>query len=164
MLTPYAITRAGTEAGEFSDCYGRTLRAVESFGLSLLVGDPIDAECDAEGFMDTVALIHEHACCVPVRLDDPLNDETAVRRLLETGADRFTRLLDRLTGADEWSVRVEAPIRDHAPPPAGTPPAADSASGRSYLRQRRRDLDTASGIQRAFMSSQVKTRGKSISE
>ena len=50
MLTPYAITRAGTEAGEFSDCYGRTLRAVESFGLSLLVGDPIDAECDAEGF------------------------------------------------------------------------------------------------------------------
>jgi hypothetical protein len=149
MLTPYAIVRPDAEPPAITDHAGRSLRAIEASALALLVGEPIDPAADAEGFMETVAAIHDHAPCVPVRLDDPLPDETAGRRLLETGADRFVRLLDRLDGADEWSVLVEPPPAEPASPRVPAAPDADdstAAGGLSYLRRRRRDLDTAAGM------------------
>lgn len=143
MLTPYAIVRSCEDPAAFTDAHDAPLVGVHASGLTLLVGEAIDARADAEAFMDAVTDVHESCACVPMRLGEPLENETAGRRLIETGADRFHKLLDQLEGVDEWSIVVQPPavLQQVEAKPLG---AGDA--GRGYLEQRRRDLDVAGGM------------------
>ncbi|MEU8887985.1 GvpL/GvpF family gas vesicle protein [Streptomyces sp. NPDC048442] len=88
---------------------------------------------------------------LPLRLATVCRDDDGVRRLLESGKERFVRALERLDGRVEWGVKVYAEAAPKAseasegdPSPAPTAPAPSSpppsagepGAGRSYLRQR----------------------------
>lgn len=143
MLTPYAIVRAGSQATEYADAAGRAMRGIDAMGLTLLVGDAIDRAEHAQSFMHSVAAVHEERACIPVRLGEPIRDERAGRRLLETGAERLHRVLDRIESADEWSIVVQPPSTAQL---IETEPVQRSGDGRGYLERRRREHDVASGM------------------
>ncbi|MFE6337733.1 GvpL/GvpF family gas vesicle protein [Streptomyces sp. NPDC057798] len=73
---------------------------------------------------------------LPLRLATVFRDDSALRTMMESREDYFERTLDRLTGRVEWGVKVyvEPPAED------AREPAAKPASGRDYLRQRRRSV------------------------
>ncbi|MGW0601086.1 GvpL/GvpF family gas vesicle protein [Streptomyces sp. NPDC002776] len=73
---------------------------------------------------------------LPLRLATVFRDDSALRTMMESREEYFQRTLDRLTGRVEWGVKVyvEPPAEDTRAP-AGKP-----ASGRDYLRQRRRSV------------------------
>ncbi|ALO97379.1 Gas vesicle synthesis protein [Streptomyces hygroscopicus subsp. limoneus] len=74
---------------------------------------------------------------LPLRLATVFRDDSAVRMMIEAREEDFRRLLDRLHGRVEWGVKV---YLEPEPEPAEPEPAAAArpASGRDYLRQRRR--------------------------
>lgn len=85
---------------------------------------------------------------LPLRLATVCRDDSGVRRLLESGHQRFATALDRLEGRIEWGVKVYAANPDPAPQAQAPAPSADTpGAGRSYLRQRlaqRRTRESAS--------------------
>ncbi|MES9522599.1 GvpL/GvpF family gas vesicle protein [Streptomyces capoamus] len=72
---------------------------------------------------------------LPLRLATVFRDDSAVRSMIEAREDDFRRLLDRLHGRVEWGVKVYLEPGAAEPEPAA---AARPASGRDYLRSRRR--------------------------
>ncbi|MCX5203054.1 GvpL/GvpF family gas vesicle protein [Streptomyces sp. NBC_00237] len=92
---------------------------------------------------------------LPLRLATVCRDDDGVRRLLESGRDRFVRALDLLDGRVEWGVKVYAETSPKPAPAESAPPLrADSpGAGRSYLQQRlaqRRSRETDSRKADAF--------------
>ncbi|MBL1099833.1 GvpL/GvpF family gas vesicle protein [Streptomyces coffeae] len=130
---------------------GEPVRAVVHLGLAVVAG-PVPAEQFGEGplkerlerleWLERIARAHARVVdaagagtgVVPVRLATVCRGEEGLRRMLETGRERFTEALDRLDGRVEWGVKVYA-----APPPPAEPTTAPTAagSGRDYLRRRR---------------------------
>ncbi|HET6857406.1 MAG TPA: GvpL/GvpF family gas vesicle protein [Streptomyces sp.] len=74
-------------------------------------------------------------CPVPLRLATVCLDDSGVRRLLESGHDRFEQTLERLDGRVEWGVKVYVDMEEQPAKPQEEPPA-QPATGRDYLRQR----------------------------
>ncbi|MER5434476.1 GvpL/GvpF family gas vesicle protein [Streptomyces sp. NPDC002588] len=73
---------------------------------------------------------------LPLRLATVFRDDSGVRVMMERREEYFLSTLDRLAGRVEWGVKVYV---EPEPEPAETaPPAAKPASGRDYLRRRRR--------------------------
>ncbi|MFF5446317.1 GvpL/GvpF family gas vesicle protein [Streptomyces sp. NPDC012888] len=110
-----------------------------------------------------VAAVGDVTTTVPLRLATVCRGEDGVRRMLSEAGERLAAAIDRLTGAQEWGVKLyarpDAPGPDAggtaggpegtAPPdgprgpdgtprPEGTPrpDGADGTSGRGYLRRR----------------------------
>ncbi|MGW0550982.1 GvpL/GvpF family gas vesicle protein [Streptomyces altiplanensis] len=85
-------------------------------------------------------------CPVPLRLATVCVDDSGVRRLLDTGRDRFMQTLERLDGRVEWGIKVYAepepePAREPSEAPqaqatATAAAAAPATTGRDYLRRR----------------------------
>ncbi|CAM5249399.1 hypothetical protein STENM327S_08634 [Streptomyces tendae] len=77
---------------------------------------------------------------LPLRLATVFRDDSGVRVMLEEREAAFRRTLDRLDGRVEWGVKVyvEAEPADRAKAERPAQPAPRPASGRDYLRQRRR--------------------------
>ncbi|MEU8826298.1 GvpL/GvpF family gas vesicle protein [Streptomyces sp. NPDC048636] len=130
---------------------GEPVRAVVHLGLAVVAGPvpagefdegPLKERLEKLEWLERIARAHARVvdaagadtAVVPVRLATVCRGEEGLRRMLESGRDRFTEALDRLDGRVEWGVKVYAA----APPPAepaASPTAA--ASGRDYLRRRR---------------------------
>jgi hypothetical protein len=74
---------------------------------------------------------------LPLRLATVFRDDSGVRVMLQERETAFRRTLDRLDGRVEWGVKVYV---EAEPEQAAAPaqPAPKPASGRDYLRQRRR--------------------------
>ncbi|WP_432036260.1 GvpL/GvpF family gas vesicle protein [Streptomyces cucumeris] len=130
---------------------GEPVRAVVHLGLAVVAGPvpagefdegPLKERLEKLEWLERIARAHARVVdaagadsgVVPVRLATVCRGEEGLRRMVETGRERFTEALDRLDGRVEWGVKVYAA----APPPA-EPAAAPTAavSGRDYLRRRR---------------------------
>jgi len=152
VITPYAILRA-TDApvvSELPGADGDRLRFVPRGDLAVIVGAPLRPDRDAHAFMDALCRIHDRCPCLPLRLDAPLGGADAAVRLLDAGCDRLRRLLDRVEGCDEWSIRVEPlphSLLERKPPMSETGPEPEpGAGGRGYLEQRRRQMAADAGL------------------
>ncbi|WAL98964.1 GvpL/GvpF family gas vesicle protein [Streptomyces sp. Je 1-369] len=78
-------------------------------------------------------------CPLPLRLATVFRDDSGVRAMLEDGAERFHRVLERIDGRVEWGVKVymeNAENAENAEDAKDTAPEAPR-SGRDYLRRRR---------------------------
>lgn len=75
---------------------------------------------------------------LPLRLATVFRDDSGVRVMLEEREAAFRRTLDRLDGRVEWGVKVYVEGEPAERPEASAPPAPKPATGRDYLRQRRR--------------------------
>jgi hypothetical protein len=73
---------------------------------------------------------------LPLRLATVFRDDSGVRVMIEEREEYFRRTLDRLAGRVEWGVKVY--VEPEPEPVESGPPASRPASGRDYLRQRRR--------------------------
>lgn len=71
---------------------------------------------------------------LPLRLATVFRDDSGIRAMMEAREDDFRRALDRLEGRVEWGVKVFVESEPAEPAAA----AARPASGRDYLRSRRR--------------------------
>ncbi len=138
MMLPHAIVRRSDWAGAVAlGTRGKPLHAISLGPLTLLAtpdAQPITAR-DADAYLDAVQQIAEACACVPFRGAEPIEPEAA-HRLLRAGEARFTSLLDRLDGHDEWSVNIEDAA---AASRAATTPD-------NYLTRRRDELARADGI------------------
>ncbi|MEZ7004362.1 GvpL/GvpF family gas vesicle protein [Streptomyces sp. AD55] len=74
---------------------------------------------------------------LPLRLATVFRDDSAVRVMMERREEDFLRGLDRLAGRVEWGVKVYVDVPEEPAEPEE--PAARPASGRDYLRRRRRE-------------------------
>ncbi|MFI9586700.1 GvpL/GvpF family gas vesicle protein [Streptomyces sp. NPDC052236] len=173
----YAVTRPfeGTLPEELHGVAGEPPRLL-SHGDLVAVVSPVPADdfeeaplrarledldwlaATARAHQDVVAALTEVTCPVPLRLATVCRDDDGVRRLLETGHDRFVRTLERLDGRVEWGVKVyaETPARQPespapAPAPAAAPAPQDHSgappapTGRDYLRRRLRERHSREG-------------------
>lgn len=97
----------------------------------------------ARGHQAVVAALTSITCPLPLRLATVCLEDNGVRRLLDSGRDRFVRTLARLDGRVEWGVKVYAATE----PPGERSPALISPqdragpgpTGREYLRRRLRE-------------------------
>ncbi|OAR22760.1 gas vesicle protein [Streptomyces sp. ERV7] len=87
----------------------------------------------ARAHQSVVAALSSVTCAVPLRLATVCREESGVRRLLDSGRDRFVAALERLDGRVEWGVKVYA---EAGSPEPATAPGAKPATGREYLRRR----------------------------
>lgn len=92
---------------------------------------------------------HEHTDLVPVRFGTLFSDQAELARAVHDRTTYFTAALDRLSGREEWALRLVA----HETSFDLTPPAISTAanqqqahSGRGYLEQRRADFLRREGI------------------
>ncbi|MGI5400861.1 GvpL/GvpF family gas vesicle protein [Streptomyces sp. CA-135486] len=93
-----------------------------------------------------VAALSSLTCPLPLRLATVCRDEDGVRRMLDSGHDRFLDTLKRLDGRVEWGVKVYAETpeaQEPAPAPAREP--ASATTGRDYLRRRLQERRAAEG-------------------
>lgn len=74
---------------------------------------------------------------LPLRLGTVFQDDSGVRVMVEEHEKEFRHALDRLDGRVEWGVKVYAGNGEEGPTESAAP-TARPASGRDYLRQRRR--------------------------
>jgi hypothetical protein len=158
----YGVVRAedappAAELGGADD--PRTL-AVTDGGLTAVVSqvpaaefaeDELRAHLNDMDWVETVALDHERvldSICrqttvIPMRLCTVYKTERGVREMLLREADTLLEALDQLDGKTEWGVKLfferpqesRAPIRERA--------SGESASGASYMNDRRQQRDRA---------------------
>ncbi|WP_223777910.1 GvpL/GvpF family gas vesicle protein [Streptomyces sp. 135] len=107
----------------------------------------------ARAHQRVIAALTSVTCPLPLRLATVFRDDSGVRTMLQEGADRFRRVLERIDGCVEWGVKVHLESEDSSRErSAGTSaPAPDKPrTGRDYLRQRRsRQTAQEEGRQRA---------------
>ncbi|KAB1149824.1 GvpL/GvpF family gas vesicle protein [Streptomyces luteolifulvus] len=84
-----------------------------------------------QGVIDALTVV---TTPLPLRLGTVFRDDSGVRVMMEAREDDFRHTLDRLEGRVEWGVKVYV---ESEPEETGEP-AEKAASGRDYLRQRRR--------------------------
>ncbi|MGW0533186.1 GvpL/GvpF family gas vesicle protein [Streptomyces sp. NPDC003032] len=157
----YAVCRPldAPLAADLTGVGGVPPRQLAHEGLVALVGavperdfaeEPLRAHLEDLDWLADTARAHQRViaaltsvtCPLPLRLATVFRDDSGVRAMLEDGAERFRRVLDRIDGCVEWGVKVhmggeETPGEGEAAPQE--PPAQEKPrSGRDYLRQRRR--------------------------
>lgn len=88
----------------------------------------------ARGHDDVVQAAGAIAPVAPLRLATICLDDGAVRARLEEWRDDLHRVLDRVEGCVEWSVKVILPPTDRAPSGSS---AATPGSGAAYLKQKK---------------------------
>ncbi|MFD9220527.1 GvpL/GvpF family gas vesicle protein [Streptomyces sp. NPDC060064] len=98
----------------------------------------------AHAHQAVIAALTSLSCPLPLRLATVCRDEDGVRRLLDSGHDRFVRTLERLDGRVEWGVKVYAETPE--PAAASPAPAAPASTGRDYLRRRLQERRADEGI------------------
>lgn len=135
-LLAHAITRRST-GGPSAGLRGQPLEQVLAADLGLWAtqwsGEPILTRDDAFAHHDLVAVLCDAEPCLPIRFGTWLADETAARRTLESGQERFTTALDRLGGRREVAITL---LWRDAPSPEGRGHAV-APSGRAFLERRR---------------------------
>lgn len=172
----YAVTRPfdGALPEGLAGVAGAPPRLLSHDGLLAVLGDvpaedfseePLRARLEDLDWLTSTARAHEAVIGalaavtspLPLRLATVCNDDGGVRRLLDSGRERFTRCLERLDGRVEWGVKAyarEAPeaARDHDTAstgpkgPTGPTGPTGAPSGRDYLRQRLRQRNARSSI------------------
>ncbi|MEU6820141.1 GvpL/GvpF family gas vesicle protein [Streptomyces atriruber] len=156
----YAVCRplAAPLAADLTGVGGEPPRQLVHGDLVALVGPvperdfaekPLRAHLEDLDWLSGTARAHQHVidalttvtCPLPLRLATVFRDDSGVRAMLEDGAERFQRVLERIDGRVEWGVKVhmENPAGDEsAGPGAEAEPQRNGAvSGRDYLRRRR---------------------------
>jgi hypothetical protein len=113
---------------------------------------PLRAHLEDLDWLTETARAHErviHALMalttpLPLRLATVFHDDTGVRVMMEEQEAHFRDTLGRLQGRVEWGVKVyaepEPGPEPGAEPAEGDGPRSRPASGRDYLRQRRRSV------------------------
>lgn len=156
----YAVTRPFDAAlpKDLIGVAGSSPYQLRHHELSAVVSDVPSADFDAGplkerledlDWLSDTARAHEAVVATLVSVGSPLplrlaticRGDSGVRRLLDTGNDRFERTLERLDGHIEWGVKVytrhpaSQPSAPHHPRPR---PTADQApgTGRDFLRRR----------------------------
>ncbi|MFF3644098.1 GvpL/GvpF family gas vesicle protein [Streptomyces sp. NPDC002564] len=150
----YAVCRPLTAplAADLTGVGGVPPHQIAHAGLVALVG-PVPERDFAEAalrahledldWLSDTARAHQRAidaltavtCPLPLRLATVFRDDDGVRAMLEEGAERFHRVLERIDGRVEWGVKVHMDPVTSDEPSAAAP--AKPASGRDYLRSRR---------------------------
>ncbi|GCD89267.1 GvpL/GvpF family gas vesicle protein [Nocardioides sp. LS1] len=155
-LYAYAIARGLTDAdvsGQ-SGIAGAPLRLVEREGLVAVVSEVDLDEFGEEGlrrnledlrWLESVAVAHDdvarHAAgrapTAPLRLATVFLGEESLRGQLAAWHDDASRVLDRVEGRSEWSVKVYADPSARVEPEPVQAPSEGVGAGRAYLLQRR---------------------------
>ncbi|MGW6527555.1 GvpL/GvpF family gas vesicle protein [Streptomyces venezuelae] len=151
----YAVCRplAAPLAADLTGVGGEPPRQLVHGDLVALVGPvperdfaeaPLRAHLEDLDWLSETARAHQRVidalttvtCPLPLRLATVFRDDSGVRAMLEDGAERFHRVLDRIDGRVEWGVKV---YMENAQDAEDTPSEASDAprSGRDYLRRRR---------------------------
>ncbi|MFG2666229.1 GvpL/GvpF family gas vesicle protein [Streptomyces sp. NPDC048387] len=130
---------------------GEGLRPVTYRGLTAVVEPVAPADFDegplrahledldwladvARAHHGVVADLGRHTTTVPLRLATLCRGSSGAERMLADAYEPLDAALERLTGAEEWGVKL------HTQPPSASPPEAPAtASGRDYLRRRLAD-------------------------
>ncbi|WP_244164923.1 GvpL/GvpF family gas vesicle protein [Streptomyces silaceus] len=155
----YAVCRplAAPLAADLTGVGGEPPRQLAHEGLVAVVGpvpegdfaeEPLRAHLEDLDWLADTARAHQRVvaalttvtCPLPLRLATVFRDDSGVRVMLEDGAERFRRVLDRIDGCVEWGVKVHMERRAEQAEPRGAP-----RSGRDYLRQRRRQRTADEG-------------------
>ena len=110
--------------------------SLTEFGQSAL-GDNLEdlawLEWAARTHNEVVWRVAECATCAPLRLVTVCSDDDSVREKVDALRAELERVLDRVEGRQEWSLKVLVPTR-----PANQPVAVStSVSGADYLRRKR---------------------------
>ncbi|QES38834.1 gas vesicle protein [Streptomyces venezuelae] len=155
MRYVYAVCRplAAPLAADLTGVGGVPPRQLVHGDLVALVGPvperdfaeaPLRAHLEDLDWLSETARAHQRVidalttvtCPLPLRLATVFRDDSGVRAMLEDGAERFHRVLDRIDGRVEWGVKV---YMENAQDAEDTPSEASDAprSGRDYLRRRR---------------------------
>ena len=164
-LFPHAVVRATAELGALRGAGGSRLERIVHDGLAL-VGERAEGlppTAAPEAFMDAVSDVASATggACVPMRAVSDVVAPRDAAAFLRAGRERLVRLLDWVSGKEEWSVAV----RPFAPETRGGP----IGDGGAYLDRRRRELasadgvpaslvDAATGVQRALAPIVAATR------
>ncbi|MEV7194766.1 GvpL/GvpF family gas vesicle protein [Streptomyces sp. NPDC093510] len=154
----YAVCRplAAPLAADLTGVGGEPPRQLVHEGLVALVGPvperdfsekALRAHLEDLDWLSDTARAHQRVidaltsvtCPLPLRLATVFRDDSGVRAMLEDGAERFHRVLERIDGRVEWGVKVHMLSEEStAPqPPAAAPRQSGPGSGRDYLRRRR---------------------------
>ena len=89
----------------------------------------------ARAHQGVIAALSTVTTPLPLRLATVFRDDSGIRAMIESREDDFRRALDRLEGRVEWGVKV---FVESEPAEPAAAQAAKPASGRDYLRSRRR--------------------------
>lgn len=127
--------------------HGDLAAAVSAVPAADFEAAPLRAHLEDLGWLERTARAHERVvnavaagrCTLPLRLATVYRDDAGVRRMLDSGHDRFVRTLARLEGRVEWGVKVHMDRPEAAATAsasAESPRASPSGSGRDYLRRR----------------------------
>ncbi|AZM58047.1 gas vesicle protein [Streptomyces sp. WAC 01529] len=156
MRYVYAVCRPldAPLAADLTGVGGVPPRQLAHEGLIALVGpvperdfaeEPLRRHLEDLDWLSDTARAHQRVisaltsvtCPLPLRLATVFRDDSGVRAMLEEGADRFRRVLDRIDGCVEWGVKVHLESEESRERPAEAPTQDKPRSGRDYLRQRR---------------------------
>ncbi|TDC03991.1 GvpL/GvpF family gas vesicle protein [Nonomuraea longispora] len=137
---------------------GTPVRAVARAGLVAYVStvplsqfgeEPLQRSMEDLDWLDETARAHHHVVeavasavpAVPVRLVTVYSGDEQVAGLLEDRHDAFRQALERITGRQEWGVKVYADPAEQAEPAAAQDRAgAATGPGAAYLRKRQAGL------------------------
>ncbi|MFE7775223.1 GvpL/GvpF family gas vesicle protein [Streptomyces sp. NPDC057445] len=171
----YAVTRPfdGFLPEDVRGVGGAPVRNVDHGGLVAVVSEvpedefadaPLRARLEDLDWLAATARGHEAVVGaltavtspLPLRLVTVCRDDSGVKRLIDSGRERFTRALERLDGRVEWGVKVYA--QGSRETSATAEPEAP-ATGRDYLRQRlrRRDAQENTWSQADSVSRRIHT-------
>ncbi|WP_245001667.1 GvpL/GvpF family gas vesicle protein [Streptomyces alfalfae] len=129
----YAVCRPldAPLAADLTGVGGVPPRQLNHEGLVALVGpvpardfaeDPLRAHLEDLDWLSETARAHQRVigaltsvtCPLPLRLATVFRDDSGVRAMLQDGAERFWRILDRIDGCVEWGVKVHMESPDHS--------------------------------------------------
>lgn len=130
----YAICTAEAQPPPSPGAAGEPLRMVREGGLAALVGDteerrPVPSQAELWQHEEAVEQILGSGPVLPARFGQLLDDEDAVRTLMQERAGELLASLRRLDGAVELSVRAGLLAGPTGPAPA----TSGHESGRAYL-------------------------------
>lgn len=129
----YAVCRPldAPLAADLTGVGGVPPRQLNHEGLVALVGpvpardfaeEPLRAHLEDLDWLSETARAHQRVigaltsvtCPLPLRLATVFRDDSGVRAMLQDGAERFWRILDRIDGCVEWGVKVHMESPDHS--------------------------------------------------
>lgn len=91
----------------------------------------------ARAHQRVIAALTTVTCPLPLRLATVFRDDSGVRAMLQDGAERFRRVLERIDGRVEWGVKVHLDDAEATGEGPWEPARDKPRTGRDYLRQRR---------------------------
>jgi hypothetical protein len=110
MLCVYGVVRAGAEPVKARGVHGGTVSVVTGATVAALAS-PLDGELlakrrDIEAHLHVVETAFRAGAVLPFRFGTVVDDEDAMRRVLEEGAERYAQLLDELDGLVQMTLKV----------------------------------------------------------